>query len=314
MSIQLLSIEDVKSIGIMGAGGTMGSTWALNSILHGFQVFAYEPDSSRMNAATQFMKTTLDNMKANEKLEQSPDAVMELLKVVDETGIIQSGAPIILEAIPENLQLKLDFFRELGSKLPESTVPWTNTSCLDVEKLAIAFGRPELLVGAHGMNPVHLTKGVEVVRTTIVDPAVYDWTKRVIEKMGKVPFPAVNVPGFIVNRVFVAFALHLVANLFRDEFDVGTADTALKFSLGHPQGIFKLLDYIGHDTMVNVARELEAATGDIRYQAPEKYLAMVTQGHLGKKSGHGFYDWTDPRNPIPIPMEELALPVAKPQE
>lgn len=305
--MKLLDVNDVNSLAISGVGGTMGSTWTLNSLLHEFTVYGHEPDQPSLERAIVFIRKTLEKTQG---LAETPDVVMSRLITVDDgDDLISCGAPIHLEVIPENLRLKLEFFRQLGPQLPEDTVLWSNTSCLDVEKMAIASGRPDRFVGTHGMNPVHLTKGVEVVRTDVVDPSVFEWTMAIIKKMGKVPIPAINVPGFIVNRGFMAWGLHYVTMLFDGEFDVATGDAALTLSLNHPQGIFKLLDFIGHKTMVNVGREMEAATGgDSRYKVPEKYQQMVDLGYLGRKTGRGFYDWSDPKNPVPIPVAELTKP------
>jgi 3-hydroxybutyryl-CoA dehydrogenase len=160
------------------------------------------------------------------------------------------------------------------------------------------------------MNPVHLMPGVEVVRTDLVDETVFSWTMKVLEKMGKIPFPAHNVPGFIVNKLYVPLALDTIRLVFRGEAEIATIDQALKLSLGHPQGGLILADRIGHDVMIDVSNELYTATQDPRFVVPPEYMAMREAGNLGFKSGRGFYDWTeDPRNPTPVPLEELGNPV-----
>jgi len=305
MSISLPKPEEVNSLGLWGLG-TMGRGWAANSLLQGFSVHAHEPlDATRESALAEIQKV-LEKREKKKGPDGLAEEAMSRLHIETADDVICCGAPIQLEVIPESLDLKLGFWRDLAPRLPANTVLWSNTSCLPVTKMANVSGRPALFVGTHGMNPVYLMKGVEVVRTEVVDSDVFDWTMEVIGKMGKTPFPARDFAGFIVNRGFVAMALHYVGMLFRDEFDVATCDQALILSLGHPQGIFLLLDRIGHDVMVDVAFELFAATNDARYIPHPKYAEMVSGGDLGFKAGVGFYNWAEgPKNPKPVPNDEL---------
>jgi len=304
MDVKLLPVSEVNSLSIWGQG-TMGRTWTLAALMGGFEVWAHEPNSDTEASAMEFIDSVL--RKAEKKKEQPgyADEMLRRLKLVSSNELIESDTPIHLEVIPENMRLKLDFFKGLDLQLLENTVLWTNTSCLNVEQMAIASGHPELFVGTHGMNPVHMMAGVEVVRTNLVDETVFDWTMEVLKKMGKTPFPAINVPGFIVNKVYVPLALDCIRLLFRREADIATVDKALQLSLGHPQGAFLLADRIGHDVMIDVANALHAATQDPRFVVPVEYLAMRKAGLLGSKSGKGFYNWTDPKNPVPVPLEEL---------
>ncbi len=305
VQLQLLDIKDVDSLTIWGLG-TMGRTWAVAALLGGFRVFAHELSGRAKDDAIKFIEKTLKRTEEKKGPEGLLLEAMNRLSIVERYGAIESGTPIHLEVVPENLALKIDFFSELGPRLPDNTVLWTNTSCLDVEKLGRASGRPEYFVGTHGMNPVHLMPGVEVVRTDLVDEAVFKWTMDVLKKMGKTPFPARNFPGFIVNKVYVPLALDTIRLLFRGEADVATIDQALKLSLGHPQAGLLLADRIGHDVMIDVANELYAATQDPRFVAPPLYLLMRELGHLGFKTGTGFYDWReDSRNPRPLTVEQI---------
>ncbi len=303
--MKLLDMNKVDSMTIWGLG-TMGRTWALAALMGEFKVHAHEPFDKTRDEAVQFIEKSLQKIEAKKELNGFAEKGMSSLSMVDAEGAIATGTPIHLEVIPESLSGKIDFFKELGPKFPEDTVLWTNTSCLDVEKIGIASGRPEAFVGTHGMNPVHLMPGVEVVRTDLVDDEVFSWTMKVLEKLKKIPFPARNVPGFIVNKLYVPLALDTIRLLFRGEADTQTIDQALKLSLGHPQGGLLLADRIGHDVMIDVANELYVATQDPRFVVPPEYLKMREAGNIGFKSGRGFYDWTeDPRNPTPVSLEDL---------
>jgi 3-hydroxyacyl-CoA dehydrogenase len=289
--------------------GTMGRSWALAALMAGFKVYGHEPAEGTRKSALAFIEKTLKKFEEKKEEKGFAERAMSNLIGVDAKGAIASKAPVHLEVIPESIAGKIAFFRELGPKLPQDTVLWTNTSCLDVERIGRASGRPEAFVGTHGMNPVHLMPGVEVVRTDLVDGAVFDWTMKVLEKLGKTPFAARNVPGFIVNKLYVPLALDTIRLVFRREADIETIDRALKLSLGHPQGGLLLADRIGHDVMIDVSNELYQATQDPRFVVPPEYLEMRKAGNLGFKSGRGFYDWTvDARNPSPVPFEQLTKP------
>jgi len=304
------NIEEVESMTIWGLG-TMGRTWALAALMGGFKVYAHEPVEETRKNALAFIEKTLKRFEEKKGEKGLAEKGMSNLIEVDAEGAIASNTPIHLEVIPESITGKIAFFRELGPKLPADIVLWTNTSCLDVERIGRASGRPEALVGTHGMNPVHLMPGVEVVRTDLVDEEVFDWTMKVLEKLGKTPFPARNVPGFIVNKLYVPLALDTIRLVFRREADVETIDRALKLSLGHPQGGLILADRIGHDVMIDVSNELYQATQDPRFVVPLEYLEMRKAGNLGFKSGRGFYDWTvDIKQPSPVPFEELTKSVS----
>lgn len=303
MSIHLQDLSEVDSLAIWGLG-TMGRTWVLAALFGGFRVYAYEPDQKTREGAISYILKELEKAETKKgPAGLKEKAMSRLILVQTEEEAINSRTPIHLEVIPENLDLKINFFREIGPKLPENTILWSNTSCLDVEKLGQASGRPGWFVGTHGMNPVHMMPGVEVVYTSLVLHDVFDRTINILEKMGKIPFPAKNVPGFIVNKLYVPLALETIRLFFRGEADVATIDQALKLSLGHPQGGLLLADRIGHDVMIDVANELYAATQDPRYKVPCQYREMREAGNLGAKSGRGFYDWSDPKNPVPISYE-----------
>ena len=189
--------------------------------------------------------------------------------------------------------------------MPAETIFWTNTSCLDVERMGEASGRPDRFLGTHGMNPVHLMKGVEVVRHPKLSDDVLDFALTMLKRVNKDPFVTENVPGFIVNNGLIPWMIHYTNMLERRQATTEDIDKALKSSLGHPQGVFLLTDFIGVNTTILVAEELYQATLDPRYIAPPLLYKMREAGWDGFKTGRGFYDWSDRKNPKPIPFEEL---------
>jgi 3-hydroxybutyryl-CoA dehydrogenase len=248
-------------------------------------------------------------MKKKGKWDGDVDETMSKLSFLSkEADLGTCGAPVLLEVIFEDLKLKCDTFKRLGEILPEETIIWTNTSCLNVEQMGEASGRPDKFLGTHGMNPVHLMKGVEVVRHPKLEQSVLDFTIDTLKGTGKDPFVTENVPGFIVNNGLIPWMVHYVNMLERRQATTEDIDKALKSSLGHPQGVFLLTDFIGVNTTILVAEELYTATLDPRYIAPPLLYKMREAGWDGFKTGRGFYDWTDRKNPKPIPFEELTKP------
>ncbi len=294
IKVDLPPIDKVNKITIVGIGGTMGSGWGALALARGFDVYGWEKDESRRNGIIDNIRGRFITMGKRKLLPENFDqqeALKRLILLPSEDGLYTSGAQILLEVIPENLQYKQEFFASVGPKLPPEVILWSNTSCLKVEKLARASGRAQQLVATHGMNPPELLN-VEVVQHELLDEEVLNWTIEVLKKMGKDPFVAQDVAGFIVNKVFVPYALDCLGILFRKEADVATLDKAIRDSLSHPQGILKLQDLIGLDVMVLVADELYQATQDPRLVVPWQLRKMVENKSLGFKTAKGFYDWS----------------------
>lgn len=305
---------DVKSIALIGFG-TMGHTWATALLMANLRVFVYEENEATAKANTKRVRGYLKSLKKKDKWDGDVDRAMEKLHFYDSLeGLAGCDAPIFLEVVFESLELKLKLFARLGQLIPAGIIIWTNTSCLNVEKMAEASGHPTHFVGTHGMNPVHLMKGVEIVRHPWLSENALEFTLNMMKLIGKDPFVTENVPGFIVNNGLIPWMIHYVNMLARGQATVGDIDTALKSSLGHPQGVFKLTDFVGVNTTILVAEELHAATLDPRYIAPPLLYAMREAGYDGFGTGRGFYNWSDKRNPVPIALEDLCKPVEQAEE
>ncbi len=184
-------------------------------------------------------------------------------------------------------------------RLPETVIFWSNTSSLDIDILGQAAGRPDRSIISHGMNPVPLMDGVEVVPGRETSPDTIEFTRKTLLEMGKAPFLAPNIPGFWVNRLLIPQMLDAVRLLEAGKIAVGDGDIGLQTGLGHPQGTFKLGDFISTPTMLRVAFEMYQATGDPRLYPPLLLMRMVKNGEYGARSGKGFYDWSDAKNPRP---------------
>ena len=221
------------------------------------------------------------------------------------------GCDVFLEVIYEDLKLKCAVLADFLPQLPESVVFWSNSSSLDIDPMALAGGRPDRSIVTHGMNPVPMMTGVEVVPGAKTSADMIEFTRRTLLGMNKAPFLAPNIPGFWVNRLLMPQMLDAVRLLEQGKITVQDGDTGLYTSLGHPQGTFKLHDFVTAPTMLRVALQMYQSSNDPRMYPPLTLMRMVKNGEHGASSGKGFYDWSDPRNPKARDMSKYVIGTAE---
>jgi 3-hydroxybutyryl-CoA dehydrogenase len=204
---------------------------------------------------------------------------------------------LIVEAIIENLPAKHELFRALDGLCPASTIFASNTSSLTITEIAAATKRPQRFVGLHFFNPVPVMKLVEVVRTIATDPAVYDEMVAFGAKLSKVPVRAHDSTGFIVNRLLVPYLLDAIRALEEGVGSIEDIDNSMKLGCGHPMGPLTLLDFVGLDTTYYISQIMFDEFKERRFASPPLLKRMVLAGWNGRKSGRGFYDYSDPANP-----------------
>jgi 3-hydroxybutyryl-CoA dehydrogenase len=207
---------------------------------------------------------------------------------------------VIVEAIVEQLPAKRELFSSLDSLCPPSTIFSSNTSSLTITEIAAATKRPERFVGLHFFNPVPVMKLVEVVRTIATDAAVYEEMVAFGAKLGKTPVRARDSGGFIVNRLLVPYLLDAIRALEERVGSVVDIDNSMKLGCGYPMGPFTLLDFVGLDTTYYISQIMFEEYKEKRFAAPPLLKRMVLAGWYGKKSGRGFYDYSDAANPKPM--------------
>jgi 3-hydroxybutyryl-CoA dehydrogenase len=207
---------------------------------------------------------------------------------------------VIVEAIVEQLPAKRELFSSLDSLCPPSTIFASNTSSLTIIEIAAATKRPERFVGLHFFNPVPVMKLVEVVRTIATDAAVYEEMVAFGAKLGKTPVRARDSGGFIVNRLLVPYLLDAIRALEERVGSVVDIDNSMKLGCGYPMGPFTLLDFVGLDTTYYISQIMFEEYKEKRFAAPPLLKRMVLAGWYGKKSGRGFYDYSDAANPKPM--------------
>jgi 3-hydroxybutyryl-CoA dehydrogenase len=204
---------------------------------------------------------------------------------------------VVIEAIIEQLPAKRELFGTLDALCPKATIFASNTSSLTITEIATATKRPDRFVGLHFFNPVPVMKLVEVVRTIATDPAVYEEMVAFGAKLGKTPVRAHDSTGFIVNRLLVPYLLDAIRALEEGVGSIEDIDNSMKLGCGHPMGPLTLLDFVGLDTTFYIANIMFEEFRERRFASPPLLKRMVLAGWNGRKSGRGFYDYTDPQKP-----------------
>jgi 3-hydroxyacyl-CoA dehydrogenase len=291
----MMKIDDVKRIAVDGLG-KMGVDWVANLLEGGYEVVGYDISEEMCEKSHKALGKALGWIGKNRHAEEEGFADQAAAKysvvTTEEEFVRELGScQVLLEVIIEDLALKCEVLSRIVPGMPDGAMVWTNTSSLSVHTMAVASGRPELFVGTHGMNPVYQMPAVEVVKHQDIADDTLALTLEVLKGMGKKPFVATDVSGFWVNKHLVPFMMEAYRALERGEITVEDGDWGLKGSLGHPQGVFKLSDFIGSDTMYRVGMAMYLATQDPRLYPPAILTRMFKRGELGVKTGKGFYEW-----------------------
>ena len=204
----------------------------------------------------------------------------------------------MIEAATEKFEIKAEIFRELDRVTRPEIILASNTSSISVTELLTAVKRPERFIGLHFFNPVPLMKLVEVVKTIATAPDVYDSAYEFAKRLGKVPVRTSDKTGFIVNRLLVPYLLDAIRAYEEGVGSIEDIDNAMKLGCGYPMGPFTLLDFVGLDTTYYITHVMYDEFKERRFASPPLLKRMVMAGWYGKKSGRGFYDYSDPAKPV----------------
>jgi 3-hydroxybutyryl-CoA dehydrogenase len=207
---------------------------------------------------------------------------------------------IVIEAITESLQVKRETYATLDKVVKPSAIFASNTSSLVVTEMMTATKRVDRFIGMHFFNPVPIMKLVEVVSTITTSPAVMTQAMQFAETLGKVPIRATDRSGFVVNRLLVPYLLDAIRALEEGVGNVEDIDKGMKLGCGYPMGPFTLLDFVGLETTYYIANIMFDEFREKRFAPPPLLKRLVLAGHHGRKTGRGFYDYSDPANPKPL--------------
>jgi 3-hydroxybutyryl-CoA dehydrogenase len=204
-----------------------------------------------------------------------------------------SGVDLVIEAAPENLELKQKLLREAEAVIAGDCVFATNTSSLSIGEVAAASSRPETVVGMHFFNPVHIMRLVEIVIGQKTSAEATATVREVATRMKKEPIMVRDVPGFASSRLGVTLGLEAMRMVEQGVASARDIDTAMELGYNHPMGPLRLTDLVGLDVRLNIAEYLHGKLGSETFRPPEILRRMVSEGKLGKKSGEGFYKWNE---------------------
>ena len=281
---------EIKVIGVVGAG-QMGSGIAQVAAQAGFAVIMSDIKPEFTERGLKVIESSLARMVKKEKVSQADqEAILARISATTELADM-AKADFVVEAATENLELKLDIFRQLDGICSAETILSTNTSSISITKIAGATYRPELVIGMHFMNPVPMMKLVEVIRGLATSDATNDLTFALAEKMGKIPVAANDYPGFIANRILMPMINEAVYCLMEGVGKAEDIDQVMKLGMNHPMGPLALADLIGLDTCLAIMEVLHGGMGDSKYRPCPLLRKYVDQGWLGRKTGRGFYQY-----------------------
>ena len=282
----------VKKIGIVGTG-IMGNGIAQVAAQAGYEVIMRDVEQKFIDRAFDTINKSLGMMR--EKGKVTADEVSRVLgrikTTLDLKDVATSGAELIIEAVPEDLHLKKEVFRELDEICPKETVLATNTSSLSITAIAAATKRPAKVIGMHFSNPVPVMMGVELIKGRDTSEETLELAKEVCKKMGKEFFIAADFPGFAGNRMLPLFANEAFYLLWENIASAEDIDRMCKVLLRHPMGPLELADFTGLDTLLSVLEYLHKEIGE-RYRPCPLLKQLVAAGHLGRKTGRGVYKYS----------------------
>jgi 3-hydroxybutyryl-CoA dehydrogenase len=280
----------IKNVGVIGCG-LMGSGIVQVAAQSGYSVLFVEASDELVRRGLGRLRDTLEGLTARGKLDaKARDATLGRIAGTPRLEDLKA-CDLVIEAMTENQALKNETFARLDGICPPHALLATNTSSCNVTALAAATKRPGQVVGMHFFNPVPLMKLVEVVRTILSDEAAVTAATEFVRSVGKVPVRARDATAFIVNRLLVPYLLDAIRVYEGGLASLEDIDAAMKLGCGYPMGPFTLLDLVGLDTAMYVAEVMFEEFREPRYAPPPLLKRMVMAGHLGRKTGRGFYTY-----------------------
>ncbi len=286
-----MTLEELKTIVIVGAG-TMGTGIAQMSAMAGYNTILYDIADASIDKALASIGKNIDGGIKRNKI-KAEDKEPILARIQRSTDSYDLKGDFIIEAILENAEIKVDLFKKLASFNRPDTIFASNTSSIPITEIAAKVPNPGRVVGMHFFNPAHIMKLVEVISGAATEPAVAQLTLDLAIKMGKKAVMAKDSPGFIVNRVARHFYVESLKTLEEQVADFETID-ALMENNGFRMGPFKLMDLIGIDTNFAVTKSMyQSFFNEAKFRPSRIQQQKVDAGHLGKKSGKGFYDYSE---------------------
>jgi 3-hydroxybutyryl-CoA dehydrogenase len=282
----------MKNITVIGSG-TMG-----NGIAHVFAQFGYSVNlvdisEPALQKALATIAKNIDRQVAKGTVtEADKAATLANIKTFTKLEEGAKNADLVVEAASENVNVKLAIFKQLDEICPPHTILASNTSSISITQIAAVTKRADKVIGMHFMNPVPVMKLIEVIRGYSTSNEVCNLIMETSKKLNKIPTEVNDYPGFVANKILMPMINEAIITLYEGVAGVEEIDTVMKLGMAHPMGPLQLADFIGLDVCLNILRVLQDGFGNPKYAPCPLLVNMVTAGHLGVKSGKGFYDYS----------------------
>ncbi|HEX6038436.1 3-hydroxyacyl-CoA dehydrogenase family protein, partial [Longimicrobium sp.] len=274
--------QTIHRVAVLGAG-TMGNGIAQVCAMAGYAVALHDPQPGAVERALGTIRGNLD--KGVERGKVTPEAresALANLRAASDLASAASDADLVIEAVPERMELKTAIFSELDRTAPAHAILGSNTSSLSVSRIAEATGRPERVIGLHFFNPVHIMKLLEVVRGRQTSQDTLDASLAFARRIGKEPIVVTDTPGFASSRLGVVLGLEAMRMVEQGVASPQDIDKAMELGYNHPMGPLRLTDLVGLDVRLGIAEYLHGELGGEQYRPPELLRRMVAEGKLGK--------------------------------
>ncbi len=282
---------DIRTVTVVGAG-TMGAGIAQVCAQAGYRTYLHDAIPAGLERGAERIVAFWDAGIAKGKT--TPEQKAQWLANLNWKTPLQqavAGSELVIEAVPERMDLKQAIFRDLDAWAPPHAVLATNTSSLSIAQIAAATTRPASVVGMHFFNPVPIMKLLEIIRHDATSPATMAAARAVGERLGKTTIVAKDIPGFATSRLGIVLGNEAMRMLEEGVASAPDIDTAMRLGYGHPMGPLELSDLVGLDVRLAISDYLHAQFGGEQYRSPAFARKLVERGEVGKKSGKGIYDW-----------------------